>query len=335
MKKYLMITVAMLLIFIVLLSACSATGQYFFFGTFIDLQIEGNGASKTEKAVADELERLEKLFSPTILGSDIWRINQAAAEVAVSVSNDTMEALKVCKSVYEASGGAFDPTVYPLVKLWKFSGDTYTGLPLAPPDILDIEALKQYVGFNEMLTLDFDNNTVTKAFDAVQIDFGGVAKGYAAKKAADIASGKKALLNLGGNIVCVGQSYSIGIANPRESEKPYFGSMTVEDGYSVSTSGDYERYYEYEGTRYHHIINPETGYPNGINPSTNQMNADRLISVTIISDAHIECDAVATAVLILGKIEGEKLLTKLNLKAILIDDNLNYSVVGGIPFYKK
>lgn len=335
MKKHLLFIITILLICIVLFCACSATGQYFLFGTFIDLNIEGSGSIKTEKEIASELERLEELFSATIEGSDVWRINYAKANEAVTVSGDTMAALAICKNIYELSGGAFDPTVYPLVMLWKFTADTYTGLPSAPPSVEAINELLSYVGFNDMIMLDETENTVTKSYDEVQIDFGGVAKGYAAKKSADIAQGKTALLNLGGNIVCVGKSYKIGVANPRESDAAYFGSMTVENGFSVSTSGDYERYYEYEDVRYHHIINPKTGYPSGINSSTGGMNEDRLVSVTVISEQFADCDAIATAALILGKENGVALLQSLGLKAVLIDCELNYLLVGNVDFVKK
>lgn len=335
MKKHSVVTVILLMLFIVLFSACSATGQYFLFGTFVDLQIDGRGATRVEKSIAEELARLENLFSPTINGSDVWRINNAKARVAVDVSADTMNALEVCKRMYELSGGAFDPTVYPLVKLWKFTGDTYTGFASAPPEKSAITDLLNYVGFDEMLELDFDNNTVAKKFEQVQIDFGGVAKGYATKVAADLAQGRNALLNLGGNVVCVGKSYTIGIRNPRESDTPYFGSMTVDDGFSVSTSGDYERFYDYEGIRYHHIINSKTGYPSGIVPATNQMAEGRLISVTIVSKDHAECDAIATTVLLLGKTEGVKLVKDQNFCAVLIDNELNYTVVGEMDFNKK
>lgn len=318
---------------IVLLCACSAAGQYFLFGTFIDIKIEGKGAYKAEKQIKEELERLDNLFSPDKPESDIYKINKAKAGEQISVSVDTLNALRVCKEVFELSGGAFDPTVFPLVKLWKFSPDTFRGLSEAPPKKSEITRLMNFVGFDKMLTIDFENGYVTKTYDEVQIDFGGVAKGYAAQVSAKIASGKQALLNLGGNIACVGKTYKIGIANPRESVSPYFGSLSVDDSFSISTSGDYERYYEYEGKRYHHIINPFTGYPSGFDENGNEVSG-KLISATIISNNHAKCDAVATAVLILGKEAGRELLQNLNLKAILIDSELNHKVVGDFEFEK-
>jgi thiamine biosynthesis lipoprotein len=324
--------VLILLFCIVLFCACSASGQYFLFGTFceIKIEIEDSGARKTEREIADMLKRLDDLFSPTLEGSDIWRINAATGGVAVEIAEETAQALAICQKIYENSGGAFDPTVYPLVKLWKFSPDTYTGLGQTPPQKTQIDALLNFVGFSQMLDIDFENNSVTKAYSQVQIDLGGVAKGYAAQLAAKILNGKKALVNLGGNILCSGRNYKIGVAHPRAAA-PYFGSMTVGGGLSVSTSGDYERRYQYDDVFYHHIINPATGYPAGFDQN-GALLSGRLISVTVVSSFHGECDAAATAALVLGKEMGEAFLRECGYSAILIDAGLNYFVVGDLDF---
>lgn len=311
---------------IVLFCACNKTGQYLIFGTFVDIELSGSDASKKLVEIEKRLIKIENLMSATKDGSDVYKINAALKDTPVSVSRETMQVLICAKEVYTASGGAFDPTVYPLSRLWKFSADTYVGVPTTPPcdeEILDALSL---VGMDKLL-LNEENLTVTKKLDGLKIDLGGLAKGYAAGEALSIADGMKGIINVGGNIVAAGQDISVGIQNPRGDG--YIGKFTLNSKMSVSTSGDYERRYVYDGINYHHIISPFTGYPTGVKDDTN------LISVTVVSDNYTLCDAVTTAVMVLGKEKGIELIEKLNLKGVLIDSDLTVTVVGDIDFVEK
>lgn len=312
------------------LAGCSVTENTFVFGTFLDLCIKGGTSpSKTSDAIQNFIASLEPVISPTVGGSDLNKINAAEEGVAVVCSDTTMEILEVCQKVFEKSDGAFDPSVYPLVRLWRFSGDLFSlaGTENAPPSDAEIEAEKSKVGLLNAFSIDYENNTVTKkaGYLGAMLDFGGVAKGYAADKALDLVSEKQtALLNLGGNICAANSDYKIGIGNPRESASAYFGSFTLRAGECISTGGDYERYYVYEGIRYHHIIDSTTGKPSNRG----------LISVSVIGCDGALVDAVSTAVMVLGKEKGTRLLNEFSLKAVLIDEGLNYTVIGDLDFIK-
>ena len=311
---------------IVLFCACNKTGQYLIFGTFVDIELSGSNASKKLVEIEKRLIKIENLMSATKDGSDVAKINAALKDTPVSVSRETMQVLICAKEVYTASGGAFDPTVYPLSRLWKFSADTYVGVPTTLPDDEEILDALSLVGMDKLL-LDEENLTVTKKADGLKIDLGGLAKGYAAGEALSIADGMQGIINVGGNIVAVGRDISVGIQNPRGDG--YIGKFTLNSKTSVSTSGDYERRYVYDGINYHHIISPFTGYPTGVKDDAN------LISVTVVSDNYTLCDAVTTAVMVLGKEKGIELIEKLNLKGVLIDSDLTVTVVGDIGFVRK
>lgn len=326
-KRLLIVLIIVISVFS--LTACSAEKDAFVFGTFLEMTVKGGA---TPSADADKIEEyissLEPVMSATAEGSDIYKINRAAEGESVTCHAETMAVLAVCEKVFDLSGGAFDPSVYPLVRLWKFSGDTFTAFDKAPPADAEIAELLTLVGFDKAFTIDYENNTVTKneGYGGAMLDLGGSAKGYAADKARDLLkSGQKMLLNLGGNISAFGKDYTIGIGNPRESSTAYYGSFTLKSGECISTSGDYERCYFYEGTRYHHVINPSTGKP----------SASGLISVSVISNDGALGDAVSTAVLVLGAEKGSALINELGLKAVLIDADLNYTVVGDLDFVKK
>lgn len=324
MKKFALALVAIILC-VVSFCACNRTTRSFVFGTF--LEIDWEGVKDPSDDIETYFDTLEKWLSPTVEGSYVYKINNAKAGEAVECNETVMAILEVAEKVYALSGGAYDPSVYPLVRLWNFSGDLYsTVIAKTPPTEEEIEETKKLVGFYDAFTIDYEKKTVVKnaGYDDAKLDFGGVAKGYAVDVAEDGVA-VKALINLGGNIVACNDSYSIGIGNPRESDLPYFGSLTLNAGECISTSGDYERYYDYEGVRYHHIINPFTGRPSD----------SGVISVSVITSDGALGDAVATAVMVLGLERGKELLGALSLNAVVITSDMNYEVVGNVDFAKK
>lgn len=324
MKKFLLALVAVI-VCVVSFCACNGTAQSFVFGTF--LEIDYKGLKNPSEKIEDYFDDLERWLSPTVEGSYIYRINHAKAGESVECNSVVMEIMRTAEKVYRASNGAYDPSIYPLVRLWNFSGDLYsTVIAKKPPTDEEIEKAKALVGLDNAFTIDYENCTVTKneGYDDAMLDFGGVAKGYAVDTAEDDVD-CKALINLGGNIVACNETYTIGIGNPRETGTSYFGSLTLEAGECISTSGDYERYYDYDGVRYHHIINPYTGRPSD----------SGVISVSVITSDGALGDAVATAVLVLGKDAGKELLETLSLRAVIISEDLSYEVVGNVDFSKK
>lgn len=262
------------------------------FGTTLYIESTERGYAA---ATAEDMREAEMLLSASVEGSDIYRINAAAAGESVTVDALTMTLLVKAREIYLLTDGAYDPSVYPLVELWGFApGEFVVGTPPERlPSEEEIAAAKELVGFDEAFALDEDALTVTKLKDGAKLDLGGIAKGYAVETALTAATGET-LVNLGGNIGGVGRDFTIGIGAPRPYSVSYVGTVTLRSGECISTSGDYERYYEVDGVRYHHIIDPFTGAP-----------ADSgLASVTVICSDGALGDALATAVMVAGAERG-------------------------------
>lgn len=317
MKK--LFIVFLLALSIVLFCACNQTGQYLIFGTFAEADLTGSGSGDAVEKIEKVLTEVENLMSTDKEDSDVYKINKAVAGESVKVGKMTMEVLLESKKAYELTGGQFDPTVYPLVRLWQFAADNYIGEISSLPTEADIAEALSHVGFDNII-LDEENLTVTKTDSLAMIDLGGVAKGYALNKCYLLSSFLEGVINVGGNIAAVGKDLTIGVKNPRGSG--YVGTFTLKSGYSVSTSGDYERYYLLDGVRYCHIISPLSGQ------ALSTANGQELCSVSIISKSFALCDALSTAVMLLGKDAGIELIKKTGVGAVLIDLNQKVTAVN-------
>ncbi len=338
MKKIKLIaTILVLIICIASLTACTRAEQYFVYFTTLEVKTKG-ASSDTPKSIYEYISSLEGVLSATVEGSDVYRINHSSVGEKTKVGAITLDILRTAHSVYEASDGAYDPSVYPLVRLWKFSGDTfgYVGEEITAPTQAQIDEALRVVGFDKAFSIDYDDSTVTKLIDGAMLDLGGVAKGYVADNCLNGRDGK-ILVNLGGNIAVIGKDYSIGIANPsregREYSTSYFASFTLANGKCVSTSGDYERYYtsceEGREVVYHHIINPFTGKP------ADTIGDGGVISCSVVSEDGALGDAVATAVVVLGKEKGVALLRELGLDGLIICSDNSVETVGNVVFNLK
>ncbi|MBR4800979.1 MAG: FAD:protein FMN transferase [Clostridia bacterium] len=318
-------------------TACSSTRYYTVFNTNLTVDIKSSSTPKQDAdKIYEYMNDLESILSPTVENSDLWRINSAEVGVPVSCHTETMEIMRIAEYVFDKSNGAYDPSVYPLVLLWQFGGGQFkaVGSDFTPPSSSDISDKLSLVGLNRAFNADYDNNTITKLIQGAKLDFGGIAKGYAGDFATDTVSAKKLLVNLGGNISVKGKNYTIGVANPTRREDrsfgtAYFGTLTLGDGECISTSGDYERYYvvntESGKEFYHHIIDPKTGRP------ANTSGEGGIVSATVVSTNGAFADAVATAVVVLGKEKGLDLLNRLSqegrypVSAVLIDGEFGYT----------
>lgn len=337
MKKRGVFITLILLICIVSLVACNSAAEkqyYVFGGISLEIKIKGENAKTLADDVAAYIDSLEPIFSPTVPNSDLNRINNAPVGEGVSCSDAAMDLIRCAEYVYNESGGAYDPSIYPLVRLWKFSGDAFLfqGAKIDPPTADEIADAISKTGLSRAFSIDYENNTVTKLIEGAMLDFGGSAKGYAVDKARQLLDAQETLISLGGNISALNASYSIGISNPRNSGTPFFGSFKLLSGQCVTTSGDYERYYVSKADErviYHHILNPFTGYP------SDNTSSEGLISVSVISEDGALGDAVSTAVMVLGKTRGIQLLEKLGLSAVLISPDMSYTVAGTLDFVKK
>lgn len=258
--------------------------------TYMNLKIYCDDSSNGQEALqAGEnlIQDLENKFSVTNLNSDISAINQSAG-TPVQVSYDTINLLETALTIGNASNGALDISIYPVLKEWGFTTQDYK-----IPDNIILENLLQHVDYTQI----FIENNLVQIPEEFQIDVGSLAKGYTSDKLISLFQeygAESAVINLGGNVQTLGAKpdgsfWSIAVVNPFSSSENMC-ILQIADK-AVITSGNYERYFVGEdGNIYWHIIDPTDGYPanNG------------LISVTIIGESGLVCDALSTAIFIMG-----------------------------------
>ncbi len=274
-------------------------------GTVVEIQVRDADEQKANDAITKafaEIKRIDDLFTTYNEESAVWKINNSA-DTLLKIDEEIYSLLELCDSVTKISDGCFDVSLDNLTRAWGF----YTDNPHLPTKPAIDSALMKSGWKNVMLIGD---NTIIKKKN-VGLNFGAIAKGYAVDKAVNIlrTSGiKSALVNAGGEIKVIGNDWKIGIQHPRD-EKDIIAVVKLENN-SVATSGDYEQFFEVNGIRYHHILDPESGYP-----------AKGLQSVTIINQSNTFADALATAVFVMGKDKGMMLIENLNdTEAMIIDD---------------
>ena len=279
--------------------------------------------------VNEKLKDIERKMFWNSSESEIFNLNQSAGKDAVKLSKDTIYVLCKAKEYCKLTEGAFDPTVGPLVNAWGISiNETNEDINTQKiPEENEIKKLLLLVNCGD-LYIDKENNMAKLAKTGQMVDLGGIAKGYAGDEAINIYKKygiTSAYINLGGNVVTLGAKpdgtpWRIGIQNPRDSTGKYVGVVEVVNK-AVITSGDYERYIEVNGKRYHHIIDPKTGYP----------AESGLISTTIITGSSIMGDALSTAVFVLGLEKGMELVESLDdVECIFITNNKDIYVSSGL-----
>ena len=254
-------------------------------------------------------DKYEKIFSHTASDSELYQLNHRElapverTENTYQVSDDLAELVSEGLDYSELSKEAFDIAIEPLTSLWDFTAKD----PQVPEDSLIQAALPKCDYHN--ISVDKDKNEITLKTDDTAIELGAIAKGYIADRLKDYLVSqnvKSAIINLGGNVLCIGEktdnsAFKIGIQKPFADRSETIAVMDIKDK-SVVSSGIYERCFEQNGTLYHHLLNPETGYPydNG------------LIAVTIISDKSVDGDALSTTCFALGLEDGMKLAESLD-----------------------
>lgn len=289
------------LVFIIIftnLSACasSETGKItkndFVLNTVATITLYDSKDEALINECFDLCRHYESLFSRTDKNSEIYILNHR--EVS-KVSDETAELISDGLYYSKLSDGAFDITIAPLSSLWNFTSDSPS-----VPSAEDIESAREKVDYTAVTV---SGNTVTFSNEYTEIDLGAIAKGYIADKVKALLVSRgvdKAIINLGGNVLCIGgktstEGFKIGIQYPFKEGS--IASVSVSD-LSVVTSGIYERDFEQDGKLYHHILNPKTGYPydNG------------LLSVTIIGENSCTCDTLSTTCFALGRDAGTALI---------------------------
>lgn len=272
------------------------TASDFQLDTVVTLSIYGQGDKSLLNDAFGEIGRYDKLLSRTNPGSDTYRLEQNAGEGFVAVSSDTIFLLKESEKYSRLSGGLFDVTIGPLVSLWNIHDGTGHY-----PTEEELDSAMALVNYEDVL-IDGDNAMLKRK--GMAADFGAIAKGYIADRVKEFLIGKgvkSGIINLGGNVVLIGGKpdggdFHIGLQDPDAATGEYMGIVGISDK-SIVTSGPYERFFMYEGKRYHHIIDPKTGFPSD----------NGLIQVTVISDDSVTGDALSTTLFLMGLEDGMKL----------------------------
>jgi thiamine biosynthesis lipoprotein len=269
-------------------------------GTTAEIKVAAVDSTAAQSALAAayaELERVEALATIHTPESEASRLNAAAGNGQfVETSADLDAILAAAEHAAQESGGAFDPTIGPIVRLWGFPGTPVL------PDSSAIRKLLPLVGFQRLIRAAPAEGTAPRwrlADRGMQIDLGGIACGYGIDRAAQILRriSPDFLINIGGDILVSGRRpdakpWTVAIQHPRDPSK-FLMTLHLPSGAAISTSGDYEHFAMLNGIRRHHILDPHTGYP-----------AEHLCSVTILAPEGIRCDAWSKAAFVLGPERG-------------------------------
>ena len=293
------------------------TGIYF--DTVVEVQVWGG-----DQEIIDRCDEIcayyEQLLSPTSEDSEVSAVNRAGG-APVEVSEETAELIKTGLEYGGLSGGMFDITIASASSLWNFTDNEDRTIP-------DAAALAEAVTHIDYRKVHVEGNTVTLSDPDAKIDLGGIAKGYIADRLKEYLKSEgieHALINLGGNMLAVGNRYDgtpfrIGLQKPFDSTGTVLTALEITDQ-SVVTSGNYERYFEKDGTIYHHILDPGTGYP----------IQNNLYQVTIISDSSVDGDALSTTCYALGLERGMDLIESLDgVEAVFVTDDYEIHPSSGV-----
>lgn len=260
------------------------------------------------------LQVINQQMSTYIHDSEISRFNRLVNKDWFTVSSDFYEVIVAAQKISKLTNGAFDITVGPIVDLWGFSTNVYQH-NWQPPVEQEIKRILQSIGFNNIITV---NNSIKKINIDTKIDLNAIAKGYGVDVVFELLKDlgfKNILVEIGGEVRCIGLNengdpWRIGIDKPVLNILPGTELQAVKslDNQALATSGDYRNYYEYNGELYSHMINPRTGYP----------TENHVASVSVTASNCMTADALATALMIMGK-DGIELINNIDgIEAIII-----------------
>ena len=288
----------------------------FTMGTILSVKVRTADRAFAERAaglVIDEVARINSIFDPREPESEINRLNDSRRiGGAGSLSRDMFLVLSTALRLRDLSGGLFEPALGDLISLWGFNARNRSA---TLPDSLDIRALLDSTTLSQGIVLAGKDSVVYLGHRAGRLEMGGIAKGYAVDRAVAVlrdAGVSNSLVNLGGEIGVLGagsngRSWRIGVQHPRTSSS-HLGVVELTDGIFVATSGDYENYFIADGRRYHHILNPRTGYP----------ASSGAVSATVVGNDCLNADAVATILILLGPDRGLEFLKKNNFCGLIL-----------------
>lgn len=322
---------------------------YLYLDTVSTVTVEYLKSDKTTDEVNRDLNNINKILlniekefsieqtlymaSNGILESTLMKVNNASGKNKVNVSDEFIHVLSLAQDIYKLSDGGFDPSIGPLTRLWDISGKTELSEDeIIIPTKIEINNVLDFVGYNNV-EIDTNSNTVYLSKEGMMLDLGGIAKGYAADKVMEYLKqlGYTYIsVNLGGNLLLYGSSKiyeSLGKKVYSYIQNPFDTSTTIIQtditNVSIVTSGIYERYIEKDDIKFHHILDPKTGYPID----------NELVMVTIIGSNSCMSDGLSTGVFSLGLERGIELIKSCEeYNAFFVTkDNIIYSV-GNIEF---
>lgn len=294
--------------------------------TYITLKIYGRKPSEVKQAAQAVFERLKELETKSNRfgdqNSEVVTINNNAGQKEVPVSEEIWKIITASLDYGEKTSGAFDLTSGPLVDLWGINGE-HPQIP-SPEEIKDTLAL---VDYKEVETIE-NNRSVRIAKPEMSMDLGGSAKGYALDLALEVLKEhgiEHALVDLVSSTAALGsrpdgKPWRLGLQPPRALKGEANLAIIPIENQFISTSGDYQRFFEENGVRYHHILDPQTGYP-----------AKGVTSVTIVTSTNgLDADILSTAVFVLGPERGMELIEKLpGVEGLMVDSDLNVLTSSG------
>ncbi len=306
MQALLLLAIVVLAIWLLRQNTQSSASEFFFQGTtmgkivYTVKYIAPDGDSSLDYSVDSLLKAFNRSLSTYDPNSEISRFNRSDS-IFEFESELFLPVLKKSLEIVKASGGAFDPTVMPLVNYWGFGP-----AQISDPDTNKVAELLKLVGFESYIR--FDEKSVTKLKKGVQLDFSAIAKGYAVDLVAQLLLSKKIenfMVEIGGEAVCRGRNrkgkpWTLGITNPEYKTAGQSKSTAVIEleNKAIATSGNYERFYIRDGKKYAHTIDPKTGYPVEHN----------LLSATVVADDCMTADAWATAFMVMGLEKAKQIL---------------------------
>ena len=324
MKKRLAAILALLLT--ALLCGCTAqpvSCQSFALDTVVTVTIYAGGGEKEAQAALARVDECEALLSAHWQGSDIAFLNSADADENVLVNPLTADILRAGLDIGEKTGGALDITLYAVSQLWDYKSEN--------PQVPDEAAVQAALEKSGRGRVRVEGNSVCTG--GAQLDLGAIAKGAVGDEVVACLKERsvtRALVNLGGNILTLGEKadgspWVIAVDSP--FGEGYAGRIEVGGGKAVATSSGAQRYFEKEGVVYHHILDPETGYP----------ARSGLASVTVIADDGLTADALSTALFVAGEEQAARILEEQypQVGAVLIRDDGSIRKLGDVRFTEE
>lgn len=298
-------------------------------GTICFVNLYEQGKAKYYDEIFEKIDQINTEFNIGIENSDLYRINERACDEDVAVGDDVFTVLEMAQAISALTNGAFDISIEPLVSLWHINTDS----PHVATEA-EIAELLPLVDFKNIV-LNPQKKSIRLLKQGMKIDLGGIAKGFAADEVAKICKKhniRRAIIDLGGNVYVYGKKsrnelWNVGVKNPELPDSaPLIKIVTPHN--SVVTSGLYERFFEENEKRYHHILSPETGSP----------VENELSSVSVICENSMIADALTTSFFVLGKSESLKLLPNIQkllgveIAAIFIEKNHRITFSEHFPY---